>query len=648
MGAGHTFGRYELYVDPYIIRSNMRNGLAGTYGLVIDPVQGRLTTQLADGRIVVLSEGYFENIYRFDANGILDQSFGCNYGLGGSASHWDGGPPPAVEIGPDDRIWLGNIANDQYGSAHMIKVRLPDGTPDQFASHQSNAEHFYGMKVRSDGTMIFSSSSYQWVKLGTNGAESGVGTSGGGDIGGEQNSIDIYADGRVIRAGLKSGWPAENYSKLDRWTAAAITDPTFVPASTIPGETIQVVKLGPGGVIYIAGMFNQVNSTTRHGVARLLANGTIDPLFDPLSGFDGTARDIAVQPDGKLVVTGAFQKYRGITVNGICRLNADASLDAGFAVGTGLDEGGVGHRVLLRPDGRILVGGLFTHYAGVNRGSLVSIHNDGSVDTDFDTGVGFRDNFGSPGLVSDFALQSSGQVVVVGEFTEYEGIGRNRIARLGDGLRIRINPRAWLEDGCIISPLMCDELRLNGLIPLITPYRQPDYQQLRGGGNEMISPSLLGGQGPDAIVDWVWVGLGTTEYAADLVATRSALLQGDGDIVDLDGSSPLTFFIPPGDYHVSIRHRNHLGVVTANAYTLSLQSPVIDLTSPNYPTYGNEAQKFEDGRYMLWGGDANGDGELKYTGQDNDRDLMLFAIGGGGSDQHRIRHLPPGGREHGW
>jgi len=78
---------------------------------------------------------------------------------------------------------------------------------------------------------------------------------------------------------------------------------------------------------------------------------------------------------------------------------------------------------------------------------------------------------------------------------------------------------------------------------------------------------------------------------------------------------------------VAVRHRNHLGVMTAQPVDLST-SPTIDFSAIPTPVYGNNARKTDSGMGTLRSGDVNFDGALKYTGSANDRDPILVRIGG--------------------
>jgi len=178
---------------------------------------------------------------------------------------------------------------------------------------------------------------------------------------------------------------------------------------------------------------------------------------------------------------------------------------------------------------------------------------------------------------------------------------------------------------------MSDALRSAGIVPGSEPYTALGYAQVGGGGGESFAPNVLATTGNNAIVDWVVVELRDAITPTTVLATRSALIQRDGDIVATDGVSPLTFSQVPAAYHVALRHRNHLGVMTGNATALGLSTTPLDLASASALTFGTNARKNITGAFpaqALWAGDATFNGELKYTGMNNDRDPILMLIGG--------------------
>ncbi|HRH68979.1 MAG TPA: M12 family metallo-peptidase [Flavobacteriales bacterium] len=173
--------------------------------------------------------------------------------------------------------------------------------------------------------------------------------------------------------------------------------------------------------------------------------------------------------------------------------------------------------------------------------------------------------------------------------------------------------------------LMVDSLRSQGVLPLQEPYTALGYTL---SGSATTTAGVLAITGPNAITDWVVVELRDPTDPTVILEARAGLLQRDGDVVGMDGSSALGFCASPGPFHVAVHHRNHLGVMTANALSLGGSTPLLDFTLTVTATYGNGARRSASGLMALWGGNVNGDPEVKYAGSANDRDIILTAIGG--------------------
>ena len=195
--------------------------------------------------------------------------------------------------------------------------------------------------------------------------------------------------------------------------------------------------------------------------------------------------------------------------------------------------------------------------------------------------------------------------------------------------RITVAPKVFLEGPYVQADgMMSDALRSAGPIPAAEPYSALSYPFTAGGAGTGITSGVLAVTGANAITDWVVVELRQPAAPYTVIATRTALVQRDGDVVGLDGASPIAFDAAPGNYAIAIRHRNHLGAMTANAIALSSTAAIVDFTDPATLTYGTNAQKQVGMKMMLWAGNTNGDGALKYTGANNDRDPILVRVGG--------------------
>ena len=162
-----------------------------------------------------------------------------------------------------------------------------------------------------------------------------------------------------------------------------------------------------------------------------------DSTFDSNPGgtFNSQVRALASQPDGKVIVGGTFTQYGGLDLYRIARLDYNGLVDPSFIYG---GEGGFNDRVrkiVVQDDGKILVGGDFNSYNDstleITTGcpGIARLTSDGHFDLDFTIGSGFTST-GYGGNVYDIVVQPDGKILVGGWFGSYNGTTANRIIRL--------------------------------------------------------------------------------------------------------------------------------------------------------------------------------------------------------------------------
>lgn len=190
------------------------------------------------------------------------------------------------------------------------------------------------------------------------------------------------------------------------------------------------------------------------------------------------------------------------------------------------------------------------------------------------------------------------------------------------------------------TDLMSESLRTKSLLPLEEPYTaMAAFSHVGGGGEEV---DALGdfdyANANDDIVDWVFVEV--LDASDVVIATRSALLQRDGDIVDIDGGNSAVSFegLALGDYSVVVRHRNHLGVKSASTVSMSPgTTATYDFTTAATQAVGDQQVELEAGVYGIYGGNANGESGIgtafkgiRMTGPSsiNDALALLNQLGG--------------------
>ena len=167
------------------------------------------------------------------------------------------------------------------------------------------------------------------------------------------------------------------------------TEPRQFPG-TDPQSQVNALVIQPDNNTIIGGNFTSYNGTQRHGIARILTNGEIDTSFNPGDGINIVGGDfisaIGLQADGKIVVGGSFTSFNGQSCGNIIRLNADGTLDTGFRSLAGSGANGAVRSLVVRGDGKIIIGGDFTLFNGTSRKYVARLNGDGTVDTTYNPG----------------------------------------------------------------------------------------------------------------------------------------------------------------------------------------------------------------------------------------------------------------------
>jgi parallel beta-helix repeat protein len=173
--------------------------------------------------------------------------------------------------------------------------------------------------------------------------------------------------------------------------------------------------------------------------------------------------------------------------------------------------------------------------------------------------------------------------------------------------------------------LMVDMLRTKNYLPLTQPYNKAPYNYT---GTETIKTELMQVTGFSAIVDWVLIELRSASSPTTILGRKAALLLRSGQVVEAaTGSSDIQFNeVDSGNYYVVLRHRNHLGVITANPLALSKTPIAIDFSHPATAVMGGESRMLTDDLAVLWAGDANMDSGVVANGPSNDPSYLLGAV----------------------
>lgn len=242
-------------------------------------------------------------------------------------------------------------------------------------------------------------------------------------------AIVIQPNGKIVATGARSDLTGSGNIDLAlaRYNSSGSLDATFGKGGKVTtdfgaADYGDSVVIGPDGKI-IVGAFSYVGNLNSIALARYNSNGSLDTTFNGdgkvTTALDGTiisATLVAVQPDNKIVVSGA--NYAGGGAFVLERYNTDGSLDATFGTGGIVTTvfGGITFNagIAIQPDGKIILAG-DTHANGTQDFALTRYNTDGSPDMTFDgDGKVITDFNGASEGLSGVALQKNGQIIVSG------------------------------------------------------------------------------------------------------------------------------------------------------------------------------------------------------------------------------------------
>ena len=278
-------------------------------------------------------------------------------------------------------------------------------------------------------------------------------------------TVEEMPDGKLLVAGSFKSINGVAEKGIFRLNADRSIDMTF--SAKVRGSIFRMA-VQTDGKILIGGAFVAFNATaSRSGVARLNTDGSLDTTFDVGAGPDGLVRDMILQPDGKLVVSGEFRSFNLAPQFGIARLNTDGSLDVGFTSPlqpSSIFAAAAVSCVGLQADGKLVLGGaMYLTFGGGQVYWVLRLNADGSVDN----------SFTPPTMNSnpwELAIQPDGKIVLGGFFTTISATSRPRIARLNtDGsLDATFNPGTGANSSVLfIRVLASGKLMISGTFATI-------------------------------------------------------------------------------------------------------------------------------------------------------------------------------------
>jgi uncharacterized delta-60 repeat protein len=171
---------------------------------------------------------------------------------------------------------------------------------------------------------------------------------------GPVNALLVQQDQRILIGGEFGTISGISNSYLARLNADGSLDDSFNPPGQTDGNVFCMAKQQDQKIL-IGGDFNQILGTERHGLVRLLQDGSIDPAFNANAFFpsDTIVFALALQSDGKILA--AYYPGRDYSSGRIGRFDTNGLPDPTW-ISTNV-FGGYLLSLIPLPDGSILVGG---------------------------------------------------------------------------------------------------------------------------------------------------------------------------------------------------------------------------------------------------------------------------------------------------
>jgi uncharacterized delta-60 repeat protein len=358
----------------------------------------------SDGKIVAAGEDLHDfALARYNANGSLDSAFGNGGKVVTTFGKNHGEAVRAIAFQPDGKI----IAVGNTGV-----VDAPTGPNFAIARYNTNGTLDTSFGPSHNGLVTTS-------------------------ILGDDHALSVVLqpDGKIVVAGeAQASSSGPGADALVRYNADGSLDTSFgkggiINMSVVPGAdqlfnavTLETVNVGG---VPTTKILASSNSTSPDGivVVRFNLDGSLDSTFGSggtvfLQSTDSHASTfgLIVQPDGKIVDSANITNSQGVRDPAVLRLNPDGTLDTSFGPGgavpglVDLGFSGFDYRVVLQPDGKILVGG----YANSELMLARLNGSDGSLDSTFGTNGVALEALPVTTTVKGMALQSDGKIVTAG------------------------------------------------------------------------------------------------------------------------------------------------------------------------------------------------------------------------------------------
>jgi uncharacterized delta-60 repeat protein len=392
-----------------LARLSGTTGLADSFNPTMNDTVYSIAVQ-ADGKI--LAGGYFTSVSGLTRNHLarLDASTGAPDSFDPNADNF----VFSIALAADGKVFAGGTFANVGGQPRNLFARLTNNTAALQTLPISQTSILW---TRGGASMQFARVTFEYSSDNVTYTLLGSGTAIGGDWTftglSLPSNVNFYIRARgFYRSGDLNGSESIAESVRNVFLPGGFCpdgnlDTTFSVGPSFGQGAAAIVPL-PDGKILVGGFFhNYQGNLQANGFTRLNSNGSIDSNFNPSGlGADAAVRTVVVQADGKILIGGYFTQYNGVQRNGVARLLPNGTLDTGFIPGTPPNTAVLAIR--LQSSGYVVIGG--SHLIGRLDGAT------GALDS------AFNSNGGVDRFVESISVQSDDKIIIGGDFTTYNAV----------------------------------------------------------------------------------------------------------------------------------------------------------------------------------------------------------------------------------
>ena len=340
----------------------------------------------------------------------------------------------SLALQPDTKLLVGSRSSAAAGgtAANLIRLLANGGVDGSFSVTSIGGSSISSVLLQPDGK-ILAALSPQIRRFLPNGAADGSFSASLPDIPSIEHTY-LLADGSILvgstTGGGVGGIPFTSLLKLQ---PNGTRDPTFQLPASVTRTTFAVntlVQQTDGRLIVGTGqaVYPTTDLRSARTVLLLESNGAVARSWSPELLTAGQVRALALQPDGSILVGGAFSRLGGYPASNLARLHPDGTPDTVFTRRAAVDE--AVNALAWHPVGGVMVGGRFNWQGTTACKHLIRVLPSGELDPAFDnqrTAGLTLDDVGSVGV------NAAGKVWSLSNNRFVGGVAQNLLRQLPNG-----------------------------------------------------------------------------------------------------------------------------------------------------------------------------------------------------------------------